>query len=182
MINVCPVISYAIFSACLTGKIISFPHIPIIIISTGQALNLSSLRIYKPKQSIDKRKLVCRLNKQIYKELKLRKANHTNLFTGLIRLGGKWRESGVKMSFLGIDLGTSGVKAIIIGENGGVLGSAVEALELITPQPLFAEQSPGAWWEAVARSVTGDNGNVPIENIVAMAETIRKERTIPLGL
>ena len=50
--------------------------------------------------------------------------------------------------FLGLDVGTSGVKAILVDEMGDVLASAVEPLTLSTPHPGWAEQEPEAWWEA----------------------------------
>ena len=50
--------------------------------------------------------------------------------------------------FLGIDVGTSGVKAILVGESGAVLAAAAEPLVLSTPRPGWAEQDPETWWQA----------------------------------
>jgi xylulokinase len=50
--------------------------------------------------------------------------------------------------FLGIDSGTSGVKAIILDENGVTLGVGYKECNLITPRPLWVEQDPNDWWEA----------------------------------
>jgi xylulokinase len=49
-------------------------------------------------------------------------------------------------AFLGIDVGTSGVKAILVDAAGDVLASAVEPLSLSTPRPGWAEQDPEDWW------------------------------------
>ena len=57
--------------------------------------------------------------------------------------------------FLGIDVGTSGVKAILVAADGGVLSSAVTPLELQTPKPGWAEQDPEAWWQATVASIRG---------------------------
>jgi xylulokinase len=48
-------------------------------------------------------------------------------------------------TFLGLDIGTSGVKAILVGQNGDVVASATTSLTLSTPHPGWAEQDPEAW-------------------------------------
>jgi xylulokinase len=55
--------------------------------------------------------------------------------------------------FLGIDVGTSGVKAILVGHTGEVEASAVTALQMSTPHPGWAEQDPEAWWQATLASI-----------------------------
>ena len=50
--------------------------------------------------------------------------------------------------FLGLDVGTSGVKAILVNERGDVVASATAPLTLSTPQPGWAEQDPESWWQA----------------------------------
>jgi len=50
--------------------------------------------------------------------------------------------------FLGLDVGTSGVKAILVSADGAVAAAAAAPLSLETPQPGWAEQHPDAWWEA----------------------------------
>jgi len=52
------------------------------------------------------------------------------------------------MPLLGIDLGTSEVKACLLDEEGQVLATATRPLPLQQPQPLWSEQDPHAWWEA----------------------------------
>jgi xylulokinase len=51
-----------------------------------------------------------------------------------------------KMSLLGIDLGTSGVKALLIDESGNALASATVEYPLSAPHPLWSEQNPADWW------------------------------------
>jgi xylulokinase len=51
-------------------------------------------------------------------------------------------------TLVGLDVGTSGVKALGITPAGDVVGSAEEAYELSTPQPGWAEQDPEDWWRA----------------------------------
>jgi xylulokinase len=54
---------------------------------------------------------------------------------------------------LGIDVGTSGSKAILIGADGAVKASATTEYPLYTPQPLWAEQNPSDWWTATVTSI-----------------------------
>jgi len=55
--------------------------------------------------------------------------------------------------FLGIDIGTSGVKAVVIDDKGLVVGEGVAALTVSRPQHLWSEQSPESWWQATAAAV-----------------------------
>jgi xylulokinase len=65
---------------------------------------------------------------------------------------------------LGIDVGTSGVKAMLVAANGDVTASAVEPLHLSTPRPGWAEQNPDDWWQAtiatIAAALAADPGVV----------------------
>ncbi len=55
--------------------------------------------------------------------------------------------------FLGIDLGTSEVKAVLVDESGAVAGSAGAPLEVQRPHPRWSEQAPDAWWQATLAAV-----------------------------
>jgi xylulokinase len=50
--------------------------------------------------------------------------------------------------FLGLDIGTSGTKAILIDEKGAVRATAIAPHPLSTPQPGWAEQKPENWWKS----------------------------------
>lgn len=54
-------------------------------------------------------------------------------------------------TFLGIDVGTSGCKALLIDETGRVLGQASAEYPISVPQPMWTEQNPEDWWEGVLR-------------------------------
>jgi xylulokinase len=49
---------------------------------------------------------------------------------------------------VGIDVGTSGVKAVAVSPQGRVVAQAKFGYELSTPQPGWAEQDPEDWWHA----------------------------------
>jgi xylulokinase len=55
--------------------------------------------------------------------------------------------------FLGIDVGTSGVKAILVNATGDTEASALAPLSLSTPHPGWAEQDPEAWWHACVAAI-----------------------------
>ncbi|MCI0490432.1 MAG: xylulokinase [Blastocatellia bacterium] len=55
--------------------------------------------------------------------------------------------------FLGIDVSTTGAKALLIDQEGEVVSSATTPLALSTPRPLWSEQNPQDWWAAVATSI-----------------------------
>ena len=55
--------------------------------------------------------------------------------------------------FIGIDVGTSGVKTVAIDITGKMIGSHTEPLEMITPKPGWTEQNPDDWWLATKQSL-----------------------------
>ncbi|EGT4255002.1 xylulokinase [Citrobacter amalonaticus] len=55
--------------------------------------------------------------------------------------------------YIGIDLGTSGVKAILLNEQGEVVASQTEKLTVSRPHPLWSEQDPEQWWQATDRAM-----------------------------
>ncbi len=58
------------------------------------------------------------------------------------------------MTYLGIDIGTSGVKALLIDEHGRALGEAsAPAVEPVRPQPGWSEQKPTDWWTATLGAI-----------------------------
>ncbi len=54
---------------------------------------------------------------------------------------------------VGLDVGTTGVKAISISPNGDVLASADEGYPLSTPRPGWSEQDPDDWVRASMRAL-----------------------------
>lgn len=57
------------------------------------------------------------------------------------------------MSFLGIDLGTSGIRALLIDEHGAPIGSAERHYNVSNPQPGWSEQDPADWVSALEDAV-----------------------------
>ena len=55
--------------------------------------------------------------------------------------------------FLGIDVSTTGSKALLIDTAGSVIAVASSPHTLSTPKPLWSEQDPEEWWQATAQSI-----------------------------
>ncbi|HUN42118.1 MAG TPA: xylulokinase [Acetobacteraceae bacterium] len=54
---------------------------------------------------------------------------------------------------LGLDLGTSGVKVVLLNDAGAVVGQATAANPISHPRPLWSEQDPADWWHAAEVAV-----------------------------
>jgi xylulokinase len=58
-----------------------------------------------------------------------------------------------KSYFLGVDTSTTSSKALLIDEAGAVVAVASSPHTLQTPRPLWSEQDPQEWWQAVCVSI-----------------------------
>lgn len=56
------------------------------------------------------------------------------------------------MILLGIDIGTSSTKALVIDGEGRVLGAASAGHEVSTPRIGWSEQNPAQWWQAACEA------------------------------
>src|SRR5215218_7707308 len=74
---------------------------------------------------------------------------------------------------LGIDLSTTGAKALLIDRAGRVLSSATTPLSLSTPHPLWSEQDPREWWTATTNSIAQAlaTANASREDVIAIGLT-----------
>ena len=55
--------------------------------------------------------------------------------------------------FLGVDIGTSSVKAVLVDERESIVARAAVPLTVARPQPLFAEQDAQDWWLATVAAI-----------------------------
>jgi len=58
-----------------------------------------------------------------------------------------------KRLFLGIDVSTTGAKALLVDEEGVVVASATTPVSLQNPKPLWSEQDPHEWWAGTRASI-----------------------------
>jgi xylulokinase len=66
------------------------------------------------------------------------------------------------LSLVGLDVGTTGVKAVRISETGEVLARHEEEYPLSIPQPGWAEQDPEDWWRAAQAALDAVGRDGPI--------------------
>ena len=56
---------------------------------------------------------------------------------------------------IGVDVSTTGAKALLCDERGKVLGTATTEYPCYTPKPLWSEQDPEDWWNGTCQSIRG---------------------------
>ncbi len=67
---------------------------------------------------------------------------------------------GAAPLYLGIDIGTSSVKAVLLDEHGAIAAQTSASLEVSRPAPGFSEQDPRQWWQATVHAVQALPANV----------------------
>jgi xylulokinase len=74
---------------------------------------------------------------------------------------------------LGIDVGTTGSKALLVDATGAVTASATTEYPMFTPQPLWSEQNPADWWSATVTSIRQvlEQGGVTAEQVAGVGLT-----------
>ncbi|AWH88720.1 xylulokinase [Limnobaculum parvum] len=73
--------------------------------------------------------------------------------------------------YIGIDLGTSGVKVILLSEQQQVIATHSEALSISRPHPLWSEQNPDDWWQATDRAMLALAAQHDLSSVKAMGLT-----------
>jgi len=72
-------------------------------------------------------------------------------------------------SYIGIDLGTSGCRAVAIDINGAVVASSMEVMPASVRYNARSEQQPRYWWDAVRHVLSGILEQIPAKNVSAIA-------------
>ena len=70
--------------------------------------------------------------------------------------------------YLGIDVGTTAIKALVVDESGSVVGDAESPQELSVPQPGWAEQNPSDWWMGTIDAVRAACAQAGVSDVVAI--------------
>ena len=83
-------------------------------------------------------------------------------------------------ALLGIDIGTSGCKAVLLDANAKVLASVMVDYPLAVPKPGWAEQNPADWWEATCGSVRQVLEQVPGVQVKAIGLSGQMHGMVPL--
>lgn len=76
------------------------------------------------------------------------------------------------MNILGIDIGTSGTRAVLIDAKGNVVATeTAEHPPFASPKAGWAEQDPGDWWQAAVISIRKIVAKYPADSIAAIGLT-----------
>ena len=75
------------------------------------------------------------------------------------------------MYYIGLDVGTSSVKALLVSQNGEVVRSATPEYPFQTPKPMWAETDPDVWWDATQQAIRTLLEEVNPEEIAAVGLT-----------
>ena len=70
--------------------------------------------------------------------------------------------------YLGIDVGTTAVKALVVDESGSVVGEAESGLALSVPRPGWSEQDPSDWWTGVVEAVRTACGQASVRDVAGI--------------
>ncbi len=86
--------------------------------------------------------------------------------------------------FIAHDLGTSGVKSILINQTGEIKAHSIVAYPLQMPKPGWVEQKPEDYWNAVTKSTKSliDQSNVDIKFIKGIVFTTQAMGIIPVDV
>jgi hypothetical protein len=90
------------------------------------------------------------------------------------------RRQEIRMSLLGIDVGTTGCKAAAFSEEGALLASAYEEYDLYRPQPGWAELDPEHVWDKIQATVRRVSGATSSDPIQALAVSSLGEAMVPV--
>jgi xylulokinase len=74
---------------------------------------------------------------------------------------------------LGIDVGTSGCKAVLVDDHGAVVATATRDYPLHTPRAAWAEQDPADWWRATCETIGAalDTASVHPDDVASVGLT-----------
>src|SRR2546421_6166324 len=83
------------------------------------------------------------------------------------------------MALLGIDLGTSAVKVIVLDTEGRSLSVSKVGYDVMAPRPGWAEGDPNAWWHATITAVQAAIAQVPQVKITAIGLSGQMHGVVP---
>ncbi len=70
--------------------------------------------------------------------------------------------------YLGLDLGTSGLKAVLTDSSGAVVDTESAGVTTSTPQPLWVEQQPEDWWQALKTALSALGKRQDLSQVAAI--------------
>lgn len=87
----------------------------------------------------------------------------------------------MKQYLLGIDVGTTGTKALLMDAAGGLVGHAYRPYPMLTPEVGYSEQNAEDWWQAVCQTVQEICSDPDIaENVAAISLSLQGGTVVPV--
>lgn len=88
------------------------------------------------------------------------------------------------LSFLGIDLGTSGIKCTVYNEDGRLLGKVYREYELYTPEPGIVELDPELVWDSFCLNVKELTSQIEVRKdpITALSISVSGDEALPIDV
>ena len=87
----------------------------------------------------------------------------------------------MKQYLLGIDVGTTGTKAMLFSADGEVCGHAYRPYDLISPKVNYNEQNAEDWWKAIVETVREICSQKDIsENVAAISLSLQGGTVVPV--
>ncbi len=83
---------------------------------------------------------------------------------------------------IGIDIGTTSTKSVLVDAQGAVLAQAAHEYATAYPHPNWAEQNPDDWWQAVCitvRQLFADSAHAPT-NVAALSVSSQAPTLVPI--
>jgi len=69
------------------------------------------------------------------------------------------------VNYVGIDVGTTGIKALVVKDDGGILDRFDHPLKVYNPKPAWSEQDPRDWWNGVSDILRSISQKYKIDSI-----------------
>jgi xylulokinase len=84
------------------------------------------------------------------------------------------------MSLMGVDIGTTGTKAVVFRENGDILATAYRTYEELFPRPGWVEMDPDRMWKAVCDVIRQAAAEVAADPVKAIGCSVLGEAVTPV--
>ena len=82
---------------------------------------------------------------------------------------------------IGIDVGTSGLKAVAVAADGTTVATADASYPLLTPQPGWTEQRPADWWDAATEALRRLTHALADRSVAAVGLSGQMHGMVPLA-
>ena len=76
----------------------------------------------------------------------------------------------VRKTVIGLDVGTTTVKAVLVSDNGDVLSVSNIGQSVSVPRPGWTEQDPRIWWKSAVSAIQKILNKSPLSHLANVSE------------